>query len=113
MELINKFLVSVTENVAQNEMIVLFVTSKNSFIVTVKGCESLLTLWTEFIMIFMYTEVTKCKANTCTVLAKRVQYFAFNDSLTSAMNRHFVLLNNSYKNWSIIKSKDSFGICTS
>ena len=37
--------------------------------------------------------------NWNTVVAKRVRYF--------------LLINNSYKNWSIIKSKDSFGICTS
>ena len=51
--------------------------------------------------------------NRYTVLVKRVWYFAFSYSLTPAMNWYFVLFNNSSKFWSIIKNRDSFGICSS
>ena len=45
-----------------------------------------------------------------TVVAERVRYFAFSYSLTPAMDWYFVLFNNSFKFWSIIITRDSFGI---
>ena len=47
------------------------------------------------------------------ILLKRVRYFAFSESLTLVMNTYFVLINNSYKSLSIIKTRDSFGIYSS
>ena len=64
-----------------------------------------LTSWQNRCKIFIFTQYT--------VLVKRVQYFAFSYSLTPAMNWYFVLFNNSFKFWSIIKTRDSFGICSS
>ena len=48
-----------------------------------------------------------------TVVLISMLYFAFSYSLTLVMNWHFVFLNNSYKSWWIIKTRDSFGICSS
>ena len=63
---------------------------------------------------FWLTKTTSwSESYRCTVLAERVGYFAFSYSVTPAKNWYFVLFNNSLKFWSTIKTRDSFGICSS
>ena len=64
-----------------------------------------------FTLFLRHRQVFEISWNT--VVAERVRYFAFSYSLTPAMNWYFVLLNYSFKSWSIIKTRDSFRICLS
>ena len=65
-------------------------------------------VWTKYV-----NTVWRSSFKEYTVVAERVRYFAFSYSLTPAMDWYFVLFNNSFKFWSIIITRDSFGICSS
>ena len=88
-------------------------------IIKIDKCEQLLQFYTFLCVnksVIHFTNVTCCCLQNLkflkllyTVLAERVRYFAFSDSATLAMNWYFVFL----KSWSIIKTRDRFGICWS